>query len=263
MLRKIVLAVAWISVDAMAAPDFQARAEYCAELQLSQGANRRLSRSDRAYLLAFKNQGGLKNAGICWWHSRFTRNAAYLALYRPDLRKPGARAGRELVTRLREGRQVTEIPGYANLREFSLDFRSDIQVKMEDWQKSEGFLGGHWATGLTGTPSVSETRMAELMDELYARTQTGDTIFQVLQLPGVSTHAWLVTGMRRLNDGYEIDVIESNLPGPTQYAYKRGMQEFEYLSGSIFTPYTQFENEVPRMRKAIAEFCGKSLFPGG
>ena len=44
--------------------------------------------SETTNLMSFKNQGGLFNGGVCWWHSRFQRNIFYLSIFRPDLNKP-------------------------------------------------------------------------------------------------------------------------------------------------------------------------------
>ncbi len=38
--------------------------------------------------LVFDGSGGIRNGGLCWWHSRLTRSATYLTVYQPDLPKP-------------------------------------------------------------------------------------------------------------------------------------------------------------------------------
>ncbi len=66
--------------------------------------------------LGFENMGGLFNGGVCWWHSRFLRNATYLTYYRPDLEGPkDAKEAKELVSQIIKGNQVVMIPGFKNL----------------------------------------------------------------------------------------------------------------------------------------------------
>jgi hypothetical protein len=85
-------------------------------------------------LMSFTNHGGLANGGVCWWHSRFQRNALYLTLYKPDLPKPNDEETRDIVAAIRAGDAVVEIPGYKNFAEFSKDKEAAIQRELEKWQ---------------------------------------------------------------------------------------------------------------------------------
>ena len=75
--------------------------------------------SQRDNQLGFVNQGGLFGGGVCWWHSRFTRSAAYLAVFDPSLPRPSDEDAKKIISRLRDRKGVTLIPGFRNLFEFS------------------------------------------------------------------------------------------------------------------------------------------------
>ena len=108
----------------------QEEVKFCAENDVQ----KKISNSNNR--LSFTNSGGLVNGGVCWWHSRFTRNANYVAVFSPDKAKPHNKTMRRpkkparkspikrlpapgsvkyILKQIKYGK-VVEIPGYKNLR---------------------------------------------------------------------------------------------------------------------------------------------------
>tara|TARA_B110001454_G_scaffold219204_1_gene252232 strand:+ start:48625 stop:49461 length:837 start_codon:yes stop_codon:yes gene_type:complete len=187
--------------------------------------------------LSFTNRGGLFNGGVCWWHSRLTRAAQYLAVFDPSEPKVTSDEAYKLVQRLREGRPVT-INGYHNLQDFSIDHQEVIQENLEAWQISNGGFGLGFLDGLMGSNSIPADDLKILMDEMYNRLQTYQKpIYQVLQLPGITAHGWLVIGMQPTTNGYKFEVVDSNYYDAQTWNYTNGSTGFFYGS-SPFVSYT-------------------------
>lgn len=204
--------------------------------------------------LSFTNQGGVFGGGVCWWHSRFTRSAAYLAVFDATLPKPTDEEAKKIIGRLRDRKGVTLIPGFKNLYEFSLAYGNQIQSKLNDWQRSDGLLKASWVRGLSGSSEIGAEEMTRRMDELYERVQRGEVVYQMLQMPGVVAHAWLVTGMEKTSDGYKLEVIDSN-SGTDHYTFRNGMTTFNYMGWYKFVPYTGQLGEEQKLNSKLVEFC--------
>ena len=206
--------------------------------------------------MAFTNQGGMMGGGVCWWHSRYTRNAAYLVQFRPDLpRETDEKKIKKMVADIRKGKKIVVVPGYKNLREFSAVNYKEVQNKLEDWQETDGILHFQWVAGLSGSTKVDAGNLESKMDALYERIQKGEVVYQKLQMPGVVAHAWLVVGMERVSDGYKLEVLDSNTyRGPDVYKYTIGMDAFRYY-GDDFVPYTGKTKEERRLRKILNKEC--------
>lgn len=211
---------------------------------------------ERESRMAFSNQGGMLNGGVCWWHSRFQRNAAYLTYYRPELPRPDEKEAKKLIKKIRMGNDVVEIPGFKNFFEFSSTFRHLVQDRLEAWQRGDGLLRQSWITGLAGGTNTSAEKLEERMDDLFQEISKGEVVYQKLQLKGIIAHAWLVIDMSKTSDGYEISVIDSNYPLSTNsYRYRRGMTSLHYPYFGSFVPYTHKENEEEKIQRVVAKFC--------
>ncbi len=206
--------------------------------------------------MAFANHGGLINGGVCWWHSRFQRNASYLVTYRPELRRPSQRQAKKIIKDIRKGRDIVTIPGFSSFREFSRAYQNEIQETLEKWQKVDGFIRQQWVVGLAGSSEVSAENLKEKMDELYSDVSTGDIIFQKLQIKGITAHAWLVMDMEKTSNGYELLVVDSNYPLSTnRYIYEEGDTSFQYPYYGSFVPYTGNSSELKRLKSVVARYC--------
>ncbi len=205
--------------------------------------------------LSFSNQGGLFGGGVCWWHSRFTRNAAYVVRFRPDLAAPTEAEAKKIIKSIRSAKKIIEVPGFANLYDFSRSYDDLILRELEAWQRKDGFINQQWVAGLSGSSNIKPEALEKRMDELFTRIQAGEVVYQKLQMPGVVAHAWLVLGMTQTSDGYQMLVLDSNTYSPDTYTYRRGMTSFNYHGFSHFVPYTGKTKEETKLKRIVAKDC--------
>jgi len=211
--------------------------------------------------LSFTSRGaGFLNSGLCWWHSRLTRSATYLTVYRPDLPKPTKKQVLKIFDAYFHNSRVVEIPGYKNLQEFSRDWEDLLLKKLGDWQKVDGILGFAWVGGLAGKTEVSPEELKNKMDNLFKQVRIENKIvYQKLQHPGIGAHSWLVFDMKKTSDGYVLRTTNSSSSNVKVAHYKIGDQYLRHRFGIIsyytFVPYTEFENELKKIRAAQERYC--------
>lgn len=214
--------------------------------------------------LAFRNLPGPLGRGICWWHSRFTRAANYLAIYRPDIpQKPSQDQARKIIRQIVKRSSVVEISGYRSLRDFSQDHQGLIERELNQWSIQD-VIDFKLLPALEGSSRVSAPQLSSIMDALYYWVHYQKRIaFQLLQLPGLSVHSWLVVGMNKTAYGYDLDVIDSNFKEARRWHYIRGQTHFWYqyrgdlpLEGS-FVPYTHREwiEEENKILRVLRQYC--------
>ncbi|MGZ3790131.1 MAG: hypothetical protein ACXVLQ_16480 [Bacteriovorax sp.] len=215
---------------------------------------------DGSNLMSFTNRGGIANGGVCWWHSRFQRNALYLTIYKPELSKPSKEEARELVKQIRNAKNVVVIPGYRNFSEFSYENRDLIQKELEKWQKGDGVIRFAWVDGLEGSAKVTSQKMKELMDQIYEEVEIKKNIaFNKLQIPGIESHAWLVVHMEKVLGGYNLEIIDSNVASETEiYRYREGDTSINYHGYFHFTPYLERTKEMEKINEVIAKYCSSN-----
>jgi hypothetical protein len=213
---------------------------------------------DSSNLMAFQNHGGIGNGGVCWWHSRFQRNALYLTIYKPSLQKPSIDEARELVKQIRDAKEVVVIPGFRNFAEFSYEHQALIQRELEKWQKGDGVIRFAWVKGLSGSAKIEAEKMKSSMDELYEEVEVNKNIaYNKLQIPGIEAHAWLVVHMEKVSSGYNLEILDSNFPSHTEiYRYRDGDVNFNYHGYFTFSPYLEKTNELEKIKKVIQKKCG-------
>jgi hypothetical protein len=221
--------------------------------------------SEPSNLMAFKNQGGLFNGGLCWWHSRFQRNIFYLSIFRPDLNPPEASEVKNLIREIRNGDSVVVIPGFSNFSEFSHAYQKEILKELSNWQLYDGVILSQWITGLRGNFRVKPELLKQMMDESFQYVEKEKRIaYHKLQIKGITAHAWLFVGMKKTGDNYEIGFIDSNSPRMTQnYSYKSGDDSFFNKSYGNFVPYLEFTREEKRLVSVAKDFCGLEGFRMG
>lgn len=208
-------------------------------------------------LMAFANRGGLANGGVCWWHSRFQRNATYLTIYKPAENKPTVSEAEKIVGKIRAGKEIIEIPGFRNFNEFSSSYRSLIQRELEKWQKSDGIVKFNWVIGLSGSNEVTAPELKTMMDELYNYVEVeGNIAYQKLQIKGVTAHAWLVVNMKQVDNGYDLEILDSNFQYQTSvYKYREGMTNFYHYGYGNFVPYLERKTEMDKVTMTILKKC--------
>lgn len=217
--------------------------------------------TDPANLMAFKNDGGLFNGGVCWWHSRFQRNILYLGIFRPDLPRPGKQAIVKIISQIRQGTSVVVIPGHHNFSEFSEVNKKLIQSELNKWQLYDGVILGSWIDGLKGDTQVEPSKLSKMVGEIYQYvTQKKKIAYEKLQIKGITSHAWLIVGMKSTPTGMEVGFIDSNSPRMSKnYTYQTGDKSFFIKGYGNFVPYLEFVREEQRITDAGKVYCGKKL----
>lgn len=205
--------------------------------------------------ISFTNHGGLVNGGTCWWHSRLTRKFAYLAIYRPDLPRPTSKEASRIIRSIRLG-NVEEVPGFANLYEFSRHFKDEVQDRLEKWQIGDGFMRQQWTVGLWGSSKTSAKKLKKRMDDLYEYVvEEQNLAYQMLQMRGIVAHAWLVLDMEKLSDGYALKVLDSNARSTQRIVYRYGQTHIMHSWYGRFVPITGKKAELRRIKKAVKKYC--------
>ncbi len=212
---------------------------------------------DPSNLMAFRNQGGIGNGGVCWWHSRFQRHALYLTIFKPEENKPTLSEVEILIKKIRKGKEVVTIPGFNNFYEFTSRYAHLIQAELEAWQINDGVTKFGWTVGLSGKSLATSAKLQIMMDNLYQEVEVKNTIaYQKLQIKGITAHAWLVVNMKKLSNGYDLEVIDSNEQFMTRiYKYRKGDQFFNHWFYGNFVPYLERTNEMDNVKEVIKNAC--------
>lgn len=208
-------------------------------------------------LLNFKNDGGILNQGVCWWHSRFQRNLLYLAYFSPDKTIVPKNLVMSLLNQIKKGESVVEIPGFSNVEDFTRYYQSEIQKLLNQWQIIEGGLQGGWQRGVRGKSKVSSDELKMRMEELFHYVERKNKIaYTKLQIKGIVAHAWLVHKMKATDTGYILSIIDSNNPQNVEtYEYKFGDTSFFVKGYGNFVPYLEFKTEEERLLAAKTKRC--------
>ena len=214
--------------------------------------------SEESNLMSFKNNGGLFNQGVCWWHSRFQRNIFYLSIFKPELKRPTQKEIKALIKEIRAGESMITIPGFSNFAEFSETYKNEIQSELNSWQLYDGVVLGSWIDGLKGDTQVRPEVLKEMMEKVFQYVSVEKKIaYQKLQIKGITSHAWLIVGMKPGPNGYEVGFLDSNSPRMSlNYSYKFGDTSFFDKSYGNFVPYLEFTREEERIRSVAKAFCG-------
>ena len=213
--------------------------------------------SDSKQSLGFRNSGGLLNEGVCWWHSRFTRNALYLAIFEPNNVRQNSSERRQIIKDIRRGKKIVKINGYSSLQNFSFDNKELIQEELEKWQVVDGVIGQQWLTGLFGSNKIKPSRLKKKMDKLFKYVVKKDNVAYVkVQVKGIDAHAWLVLDMKKTSDGYRLLVVDSNSPNSTRtlYYYEGKGSIYDSWYGNV-VPYLGREAEMRRLKRVVSKFC--------
>ena len=248
-----------VSAQAQVTPS-QSQDQFCADR-----ADKKFVKSlttDSSNLMTFMNVGGLGGGGVCWWHSRFQRNALYLTIYKPGEDYPSVEEARNIIDKIRAGKEIITIPGFKNFSEFSAAYEQYIQLELEKWQKKDGIVKFNWVMGLKGKKSVSADKLKNMMDELYDYVEVkGNIAYQKLQMKGLTAHAWLVISVKKVSGGYDLEIIDSNTPyQTTMYSYRNGMKSFTHWMFGDFVPYTERSKELETVKNAMLKKCDPSKY---
>lgn len=216
---------------------------------------------DPANRIGFKNNGGLFNGGVCWWHSRLQRSSIYLAQFKPEADLPTDSQVEEILTSLRKMDHVVVIPGFKDFQSFSSQYQKQVQKTLDHWQFIDGFINQEWIRGISGKSSLPASEMKAQMDKIldsYLKSPT--PIWIMLQIKGITSHALLVMEMKPTDDGYQLSVIDSNHPQDSRtISYHEG-DTYLSLGDMDFVPYVGFQNDFKSIFAAIQETCKNTSF---
>lgn len=217
---------------------------------------------ERLNLMSFKNDGGVLDQGVCWWHSRFQRNLLYLAYFSPEKTIVPKNLIISLLNQIKKGESVVEIPGFSNVEDFTRYYQREIQKLLNQWQIIEGGLQGGWQRGVRGKTKVSKEELKLRMDELFHYVERKNKIaYTKLQIKGIVAHSWLVHKMKEVETGYILSIIDSNNPQNVEtYEYKNGDTSFFVKGYGNFVPYLEFKTEEERLVAVKNKRCQALLY---
>ena len=210
-------------------------------------------------LLCFGSRGGLLGKGVCWWHSRFTRNALYLAWFRPEQRPPGTEAARSIVKTIMKAEGVVDVPGYSNLCDFSSDHQDAIQKTLERRQLFEGLVKFAWVDGLWGPSATTWDGLRREMVRIADVTSSLGLAYAKFQVPGLDAHAVLINGVEELDGGgFRACYLDSVSRREESFVLGPGDRQVELSSGMRGVPHLQRTGELQRLRCMMRKFAGEA-----
>lgn len=205
-------------------------------------------------MLSFRNQSGRFGTGQCWWHSELTRKFTYLAYYSPEKARPSQERVKEILDNIMVREQVTEIPGYSNLGQFSSQFEK-LFVDYLDSALIDSTLSFGFLRGALGAATDDYKTQEVLIKRTKDMVEQGDVVYHNLQFPGLVNHAWLVLDVEELLDGYVMEVIDSNEEfGSLKVLFQKDKGFSKYMGRSV-SPYIMKKDELANMKKEISNFC--------
>lgn len=208
--------------------------------------------------LAFRNDGGLANGGVCWWHSRLQRSSFFLARFNPSAPKPTNAQLNQIIAGLRSMDRVVVIPGYENFNSFSRAYQGQLQAMLNDWQIFDGVFNFQWLRGISGKPSLPAKDMQARMDAVYESFRQSPAAMWILaQMEGITSHSFLVFNMEKVNGGYDLDLIDSNHPMEMVLVkYQEGDQSLHSnRDNTPFVPYVGFQEDFRKISKSLVSHC--------
>lgn len=103
---------------------------------------------------------------------------------------------------------------------------------------------------------IAANKMKARMQHLYDYVQIqGNIAYLKLQLKGLPAHSWLVIGMSKRSDGYELRIIDSNYRYPISYRYHYGDKSFDSPGYGRFVPYLGKIKENEKIRAIRKTYC--------
>lgn len=208
--------------------------------------------------ISFKNGGGLINGGVCWWHNRLQRSSLYLARFNPAASKPNGAQIRGILSALKNMNQVVTIGGYKNFFDFTRGEQPSVQALLEAWQKEDGILYFQWIRGLSGKHRLPARDLAIRMAEISRYVaESPMPVWVMAQMPGITSHSFLIRGIDAFSDGMRLEVVDSNAPLELRYIrYRRGDESLRLeKGGKEFVLYTGFQKDFSKIKSTLAQFC--------
>jgi hypothetical protein len=162
---------------------------------------------------------------------------------------------------MRSSNEVLTLNGYQNFNEFTKTHQNEIQKELNSWQLYDGVVLGGWIDGIKGDIKIPANELQQKMDELYQYVDQKKKIaYQKLQIKGITSHAWLVTNIKKTESGQDIGYLDSNDPMRLNlYRYKIGDESFNIKGYGDFVPYLEFKREEDKLNQVAQNYCNKSF----
>jgi hypothetical protein len=235
-------------------PTISFATEYCSRTQ----SDIRQLLEEPTARISFKNAGGFFNGGVCWWHSRLQRSAIYLARFAPEKPKATAKQARGILLALRNMTQTVTIPGYSDFASFTRDHQATAQKILDDWQAYDGVFNAEWRRGISGNYSLPADQLEKRMKIVFDLVKSSPVpVWVMAQMKGITSHSFLILEMVETGTGYDLKVIDSNLPGKIRKVeYKFGQTTVTVIGSKYaFVPYVGFQNDFRLITAAIKATC--------
>jgi hypothetical protein len=175
----------------------------------------------------------------CFVVARAARQFFQFARFDPSQPVADAKTYRKLIRRVvgssprgKGPPKTIVIPGYANLREFSVDQGELLKAECGGaWQSY--FQRGHWRMLLPLTRGHQDRMARQLVDSLG---QNWPPVVHIVRFPQLTiNHAILLFGCRQTGDGIEFSAYDPNSPEePVVLRYDRAKQTFFYPRNYYF-----------------------------
>lgn len=203
--------------------------------------------------------------GLCWWHSRLQRKAAYLAVFRPDLPQPSLDDFRKIFHKLIFRFDVVEIPGFANLSEIKLrEHVKVIEDLLSNQQIIEGVVRQSWIRNKIGGYKNGVKNLENEFLKAKSIIDQGDIAYVMLRKKNFSsTHALLLTGYETEPTNsdqkcYTFSAIDSNnSQGNDQIKYCEGDSQLPKYDWDSVAVYSQKNLELKRIMKSAHHYCSE------
>lgn len=208
--------------------------------------------------IAFANDGGLANGGVCWWHSRLQRASAYLVRFEPETKAPTAKEVERILLRLRTMKEVVTIPGFPNFESFTRAHQKAVQSVLDGWQRIDGFLNQQWIRSISGRSKLPAEQMQARMKEIFKTYKASPVpVWVMAQVKGITSHAFLLLEMQEEGRGFHLKAIDSNKPGVTRdIVYNEGDEAIRFTGADYsFVPYVGFQGDFVKMASALKKHC--------
>lgn len=212
--------------------------------------------------ISFKNRGGLFNGGVCWWHSRLQRSSAYLADFKPDLPKPTQTQVEQIIRQLKSMSKIVVIPGFADFASFTKAYEAEVQNVLEIWQREDGFFNQQWIRGISGKYELPPEEMKVRMDTLHDQfLKSPHPVWVMAQIKGIESHSFLILSMNPVANGYELEVIDSNVPSQRKmFTYQLGDRFLQHPKDKYsFVPYLGFQKDFELIEASVEKQCGNIM----
>ena len=202
--------------------------------------------------------------GLCWWHTRMQRNAHYLGYFSSSDARPSKEDAWKIIKKFTSTGDVVLVPGYVSLRQFSDEYSQEMTEALGQWQIVDSFVKQGWIHGLAGSSTAKPEKIVKGMDELSVEVNDKHKlVYQVLEMPGLEAHAWIVSGIQKDQWGYRMQVVDSNFTNMQEARYYSGSTTIEYNGYPNFVPVTEHDGELRSIQKSVTNFCSSIQQPAG